>query len=152
MQHFHDIPIFIFQVKTCITTEPREGHRTVFLSFFILLPQVSKSLPKLENCPHNLASHSYKILYCSHKLTSRNHKILSCSHKLESRWHKILTHSHKLLKSLPQDTKSFPQVSKSFPQVSKLLPQDSKSFPKDMKSLPQVLLSHALMPRYRQFL
>ena len=83
--------------------EPRKGHRTVFLSFFISLPRDSKSFP--------------------------------------------------------QDRKSSPLVSKSFPQVRKPLPQDTNSFPQVSKSLPQdvesflrVLLSHALMPIYRQFL
>ena len=83
----------------------------------------------------------------------------SCYHKRLTRFHKLAkslpqdtNRSHNLAKSLPQDTKSFPQVNKSFPQDSKSFPQDSKSFTQDMKSFPQVLLSHALMPVYRQFL
>ena len=73
-----------YEIQPLVCTEPRKGHRIVFLSIFL------------------------------------------------SRYHKI--------------------VSQSFPQDSKSFPQDSKSLPQDMKSFPQVLLSHALMPMYRQFL
>ena len=68
------IGIFVSQEAT----EPRKGHRTVFLSVFLSrYHKIVSYYHKLENYSHKLISYSHKIVSCSHKLTSRYHKILS---------------------------------------------------------------------------
>ena len=67
--------------------EPRKGHRTVSLSFLILLPQVNKLLP-------HVLGHSYFLLTfrCNVTEPRKGHRTVSLS----------------FLILLPQDTKSFP--------------------------------------------
>ena len=71
-------------------TEPRKGHRTVFLSVFL------SRYHKMESCYHKKLSRSYKLASRYHKLASRYHKVESRSHKIASRSHQLLSRSHNL--------------------------------------------------------
>ena len=90
------IPLRTAEFKKCVLvlcdTEPWKGHRTVFLAFFILLPQVSKSFPQVSK----VVTTKKKVVPTSYQ--SRSHKLKICYHKIESRSHKLKSRSHKLAK------------------------------------------------------